>query len=73
MGSGGPLSLEQQIELGTVLCGSPSTVLSQLRRIRDELGAGVVSLNFETGDNAEATESTMRRFAQDVLPGMREL
>lgn len=73
MGMGGPLSLEQQIELGTVLCGSPSTVLKQLRHIREELGAGVISLDFETGDNAEATEATMRRFAQDVLPGMREL
>jgi alkanesulfonate monooxygenase SsuD/methylene tetrahydromethanopterin reductase-like flavin-dependent oxidoreductase (luciferase family) len=73
MGTHGPLSLEQQIELGTLLCGSPETVLDQLRNVRDVLGAGVISLNFETGANAEEAEATMRRFAADVLPGMHAL
>jgi alkanesulfonate monooxygenase SsuD/methylene tetrahydromethanopterin reductase-like flavin-dependent oxidoreductase (luciferase family) len=73
MGTQGPLTLERQLELGTLLCGSPETVLEQLRRIRRELGAGVVSLNFETSPSVQQTELTMRRFARDVLPGMREL
>jgi alkanesulfonate monooxygenase SsuD/methylene tetrahydromethanopterin reductase-like flavin-dependent oxidoreductase (luciferase family) len=73
MGTHAPLSLEQQLELGMLLCGSPETVIGQLRRIRQELGAGVVSLNFETGASAEETEATMRRFAQDVLPPMADL
>jgi alkanesulfonate monooxygenase SsuD/methylene tetrahydromethanopterin reductase-like flavin-dependent oxidoreductase (luciferase family) len=73
MGTGGPLSLEQQLELGTLLCGSPVTVLEQLRHIRQELGAGVISLNFETGDGEEQTRATIRRFAQDVLPAMHAL
>jgi hypothetical protein len=47
--------------------------LNQLRTIREELGAGVISLDFEIGDNAQATEATMRHFAQDVLPGMHDL
>src|SRR6266851_171979 len=72
MGTQDPLSLEQQLELGTLLCGSPTTILEQLRHIRQELGAGVVSLNFETGATADETEATMRRFAADVLPAMRE-
>jgi alkanesulfonate monooxygenase SsuD/methylene tetrahydromethanopterin reductase-like flavin-dependent oxidoreductase (luciferase family) len=73
MGTGAPPSLEEQIELGTVLCGCPDTVLDQLRRIRDELGAGVVSLNFETGTSDDQFEVLMRRFAQDVLPAMHAL
>ena len=73
MGSHPPLTLEQQVELGTLLCGAPDTVLQQLRRIREELGAGVVSLNFETGASHSETQTTMRRFASDVLPRMRAL
>ena len=73
MGTHGPLALEQQIELGTLLCGSPTTVLRQLRHIREELGAGVISLNFETGATPDETEATMRRFAAEVLPAMHEL
>jgi alkanesulfonate monooxygenase SsuD/methylene tetrahydromethanopterin reductase-like flavin-dependent oxidoreductase (luciferase family) len=73
MGTGGPLSLEQQIQLGTLLCGSASTVVQQVARIRDELGAGVISVNFETGHDEETTQATMRRFAQDVLPAMHAL
>jgi hypothetical protein len=56
-----------------LLCGSPRTVIDQLRRIGQELGAGVISLNFETGADNDVTEATMRRFASDVLPAMHEL
>jgi alkanesulfonate monooxygenase SsuD/methylene tetrahydromethanopterin reductase-like flavin-dependent oxidoreductase (luciferase family) len=73
MGSQAPLSLEQQIDLGTLLCGSPSTVLDQLRNIRDQLGAGVISLNFETSGSEEQIQYNMRRFAQEVLPAMHAL
>ena len=73
MGSQAPLSLEQQLELGTLLCGSPSTVLEQLRHIRAELGAGVISLNFEIGGNEEQIQANMRRFAHQVLPEMHAL
>jgi alkanesulfonate monooxygenase SsuD/methylene tetrahydromethanopterin reductase-like flavin-dependent oxidoreductase (luciferase family) len=73
MGTHAPLSLEEQLALGMLLCGSPDTVLAQLRHIHQELGAGVVSLNFETGGTDEQTQSTMRRFAEEVLPAMRDL
>ena len=48
-------------------------MLGQLRHIRQDLGAGVISLNFETGADHNETEASMRRFASDVLPAMREL
>ena len=65
--------MEAQLELGTLLCGARETVIEQLRHIRDELGAGVISLNFETGATEEETVATMRRFAEEVLPAMHEL
>jgi alkanesulfonate monooxygenase SsuD/methylene tetrahydromethanopterin reductase-like flavin-dependent oxidoreductase (luciferase family) len=73
MGSQAPLSLETQLELGILLCGARETVIDQLRHIRDELGAGVISLNFETGSTEEQTIATMRRFAEEVLPAMHDL
>jgi alkanesulfonate monooxygenase SsuD/methylene tetrahydromethanopterin reductase-like flavin-dependent oxidoreductase (luciferase family) len=73
LGAQPPPSLEKQLELGMLLCGSPSTVIGQLRHIHQELGAGVISLNFETGADNEETEATMRRFAADVLPAMHQL
>jgi len=73
MGTHAPLSLEKQLELGILLCGSPETVIDQLRNVLQELGAGVISLNFETGASSTETELTMRQFARDVLPAMREL
>jgi alkanesulfonate monooxygenase SsuD/methylene tetrahydromethanopterin reductase-like flavin-dependent oxidoreductase (luciferase family) len=73
MGTHAPPSLEQQLELGMLLCGSPGTVIDQLRHIGQALGAGVISLNFETGASQEQTQATMRRFASEVLPAMREL
>ena len=36
--------LADRIELGQVIVGGPDTVLAQVRRIRDELGAGILDL-----------------------------
>jgi alkanesulfonate monooxygenase SsuD/methylene tetrahydromethanopterin reductase-like flavin-dependent oxidoreductase (luciferase family) len=68
MGQHAPLSLEQQIELGMLLCGGPDTMVDQLRRVHDDLGAGVVSLNF-----AGAPRQTIELFAREVLPRMHAL
>ena len=72
MGSHKPLSLEDQIDLGTVLCGGPDRIVNQLGRVRDELGAGVVSLDF-VRRGGSATPKSMQLFASEVLPAMREL
>ncbi|MBV9329893.1 MAG: LLM class flavin-dependent oxidoreductase [Chloroflexi bacterium] len=67
-----PLSLEQQIDMGLLLCGSPGSVINQLHSVRDRLGAGVVSLDFNRGD-PPATRRTIEQFGRDVLPAMHEL
>jgi alkanesulfonate monooxygenase SsuD/methylene tetrahydromethanopterin reductase-like flavin-dependent oxidoreductase (luciferase family) len=64
--------LAERIELGQVIVGSPDTVLKQVRRIRDELGAGILDLVV----GVQLGEKTMRSielFGSKVLPRMREL
>ena len=59
-------------ELGQVIVGSPDTVFAQVRRIHDELGAGIIDLVV----GAQLGERTLRSielFGTKVLPRMREL
>jgi alkanesulfonate monooxygenase SsuD/methylene tetrahydromethanopterin reductase-like flavin-dependent oxidoreductase (luciferase family) len=64
--------LSERIELGQVLVGSPDTVLSQVRRVREILGAGILDLVV----GVQLGEKTMRSielFGSKVLPRMREM
>jgi alkanesulfonate monooxygenase SsuD/methylene tetrahydromethanopterin reductase-like flavin-dependent oxidoreductase (luciferase family) len=72
MGTYAPPPLEQQIDMGLLLCGSPSTVLDQLKSVRDRLGAGVISLDFSRGNRTDV-QKTMEFFGREVLPGMHAL
>lgn len=64
--------LADRIALGQVIVGGPDTVLAQVRRIRDELGAGIVDLvvGAQLGDK---TLRSIELFGTKVLPQMREL
>lgn len=67
-------TLEDQIEQGQLFCGGPDTVAAQLRRLHEEVGAGVVNLIFEIGSLPhDATTRCMQLFAKEVLPQVREL
>ncbi|HXP75070.1 MAG TPA: LLM class flavin-dependent oxidoreductase [Stellaceae bacterium] len=61
-----------RIEKGQVLVGTPETVLKQVKRIRDELGAGVLDLSLaaQLGDK---TLRSIELFGTKVLPRMHEL
>jgi alkanesulfonate monooxygenase SsuD/methylene tetrahydromethanopterin reductase-like flavin-dependent oxidoreductase (luciferase family) len=63
--------LEDRIELGQMMLGSPATVLAQAERIRLQLGAGIFDLipAFELGDR---TLHSMELFATKVLPRLRD-
>jgi alkanesulfonate monooxygenase SsuD/methylene tetrahydromethanopterin reductase-like flavin-dependent oxidoreductase (luciferase family) len=55
--------------------GSPETVVKQIQRCRDEVGAGVIDLSFQ-GAAADEPQSTMRAlelFGTQVLPRIREI
>jgi alkanesulfonate monooxygenase SsuD/methylene tetrahydromethanopterin reductase-like flavin-dependent oxidoreductase (luciferase family) len=64
--------LPERIELGQLLVGSPDTVVSQIRIIRDELGAGILDLMFRPVGR-EKTLGAIELFGTEVLPRIREL
>ncbi|HUB96561.1 MAG TPA: LLM class flavin-dependent oxidoreductase [Stellaceae bacterium] len=63
--------LAERIELGQIIVGSPETVLSQVKRIRDEVGAGIVDcvVGVQLG---ERTLHSIETFGTKVLPRMRD-
>ena len=65
-------SLSERIELGQILVGSPDTLLGQIERVRDEIGAGIVEMHFQHLGR-EKTLRTIELFGTKVLPRMREL
>lgn len=61
-----------RIEKGQVIVGSPETAIKQIKRVRDELGAGILdlSLGAQMGDK---TLRSIELFGSKVLPRMHEL
>jgi alkanesulfonate monooxygenase SsuD/methylene tetrahydromethanopterin reductase-like flavin-dependent oxidoreductase (luciferase family) len=64
--------IAERIEQGALLAGSPDTVLGQARRIRDELGAGILEVVFSPVGR-EKTLRAIELFGTGVLPRLREL
>jgi alkanesulfonate monooxygenase SsuD/methylene tetrahydromethanopterin reductase-like flavin-dependent oxidoreductase (luciferase family) len=70
----GPRTLEAAIEMGTILCGSPRTIVNQIKRLRDEIGCGVLDLAFQApGGSREAKLRSLELFGKKVLPEIRDL
>ncbi len=66
------LKVDERIEAGQLLAGSPDTVLRQIRHIRDELGAGILDLMFApTG--RDRMLNAIELFGTKVLPAIREM
>jgi alkanesulfonate monooxygenase SsuD/methylene tetrahydromethanopterin reductase-like flavin-dependent oxidoreductase (luciferase family) len=61
-----------RIENGQLLVGSPDTVLKQIVRIRDQLGAGVLDL-VVASQLGDKTAQGIELFGTKVLPRMQEL
>jgi alkanesulfonate monooxygenase SsuD/methylene tetrahydromethanopterin reductase-like flavin-dependent oxidoreductase (luciferase family) len=67
-------NIEEMIEAGSVLCGSPDTVLKQMRRVNAELGNGHFILNMQIGNIPDAiVRRGMELFRDHVLPEARGL
>jgi alkanesulfonate monooxygenase SsuD/methylene tetrahydromethanopterin reductase-like flavin-dependent oxidoreductase (luciferase family) len=68
------LTIDDRIERGTVLCGSPDTVVRQVQQAVKELGVGVIQTGFKIGalPNEKVVES-MQLFSREVLPHVRDL
>ena len=68
------LTLDEQIERGTVLCGSPETVVKQIKRIHSELGHGVFNFTVKVGTLPDdVIRRGMELFRDRVLPHVRDL
>jgi len=63
--------LQERIDNGQVLFGSPDMVLQQCRRIKEEIGAGILDLVF-AGPPAKAMHD-IELFGTRVLPRLREV
>lgn len=66
-------TLEGAIEMGTVICGGPATVVKQIARLRNEIGCGVINLIFDRTCPPEQKVPAIRLFAKEVMPEAREL
>ena len=68
-----PRTLESAIELGTIVCGGPATVIRQIKRLHEEIGCGVLNLIFERHSPLSAKRRSIELFATEVMPEAREL
>jgi alkanesulfonate monooxygenase SsuD/methylene tetrahydromethanopterin reductase-like flavin-dependent oxidoreductase (luciferase family) len=61
--------------LATNFFGSPDTVVGQIKRCRDEVGAGVVDLMFQTPGSGDLSflMDALELFGKKVLPHIRDL
>jgi alkanesulfonate monooxygenase SsuD/methylene tetrahydromethanopterin reductase-like flavin-dependent oxidoreductase (luciferase family) len=60
--------------LPTTFIGAPATVIDQVKRCREEAGAGVLDLLFQTGDPApQVLVDKLTMFGEQVLPHIREV
>jgi alkanesulfonate monooxygenase SsuD/methylene tetrahydromethanopterin reductase-like flavin-dependent oxidoreductase (luciferase family) len=67
-------NIEEMIEAGSVLCGSPDTVLKQIKRVNAELGNGHFIINMQIGNIPDAVvRRGMELFRDRVLPEARGL
>ncbi len=62
-------ALADRIERGQILVGSPETVLKQIARIKDILGAGILDL-VVTAQLGDKTMRSIEMFGSKVLPRM---
>ena len=66
--------LDKQIEAGSVLCGSPETVVKQIKRYKNELGNGKILINMQVGNiRNDWVREGMALFRDRVLPEVRAL
>jgi alkanesulfonate monooxygenase SsuD/methylene tetrahydromethanopterin reductase-like flavin-dependent oxidoreductase (luciferase family) len=67
-------TLDEQIAGGMIFCGSPQSVVRQMRRVHAELGNGVFNLTMQVGNLPDAVvRKGMELFRDRVLPEVREL
>jgi alkanesulfonate monooxygenase SsuD/methylene tetrahydromethanopterin reductase-like flavin-dependent oxidoreductase (luciferase family) len=67
-----PRPLQESIDLGQIILGSPDTVVKQIERIHRDLGAGVLDLTI-ANDLGEKTLHAIDLIGTKVMPRVRHL
>jgi len=67
-------TVKDRIETGSMLCGSPETVVRQVKRLYEELGHGIVHATMKVGNIPdEVVRHGMELFRERVLPEVKDL
>ena len=66
-------SMEELMETGIVICGSPDTVRDRLEYCQREAGVGTFLGMFQVASMPhEMTVASMKRFAEEVMPAAKQ-
>jgi alkanesulfonate monooxygenase SsuD/methylene tetrahydromethanopterin reductase-like flavin-dependent oxidoreductase (luciferase family) len=67
-------SIEERMEKGMVLCGTPDMVVDQIKRMSKELGHGVMNINMKIGNIPDPiVRKSMKLWGDHVAPHVRDL
>ncbi|CDZ33314.1 Luciferase-like, subgroup [Neorhizobium galegae bv. officinalis] len=62
-------TVEEQIEAGSIICGSPQSVIKQIKRLRQELDCGLLNLTIKVGNMpGSVVRRGMELFRDHVAP-----
>ena len=62
-------SLQESIDAGVTLCGTPDEVVTQIARVREELGCGWINMNMKVGNVPnDGVRRSMELFRDHVRP-----
>jgi alkanesulfonate monooxygenase SsuD/methylene tetrahydromethanopterin reductase-like flavin-dependent oxidoreductase (luciferase family) len=68
------LTLEERMERGLVMCGTPEEAIEQITRLHDEFGHGLQNLSIKIGNIPdEKVVQTMELLRDEVFPAVRHL
>ena len=68
------LSLEERMERGLVMCGTPDMAIKQITRLYEEFGHGVTNLSIKIGNVPdEKVNQTLELLRDEVIPAVRHL
>jgi alkanesulfonate monooxygenase SsuD/methylene tetrahydromethanopterin reductase-like flavin-dependent oxidoreductase (luciferase family) len=68
------LSIDQLIDGGAIFCGSPKSVVAQIKRVHAELKNGIFNLMMKVGNlSDDSVRRGMRLFKTEVLPHVAHL
>ena len=66
--------IDDLIEGGNIFCGSPETVVKQMKRVHREIGNGIFSLMMKVGNMPDKeVRRGMKLFHDRVLPEVHDL